>query len=303
MRFPLPPAFETCAPLALPSVDGGVQAFAMSPKAPVTVALSGGKVVITDVTGKAPPRVLTVALAEPTAVSFTPDGQLIAVGSRSGHLQTYDLSGEPVGEAERAHRGSVLFLGAGGKRLVSAGRDFQVVRLDANPLEAHRDDVSQHHAYIASLAVDPKGLHYASADQEGVLIMRRLEDGIILWSKIGRFFRGLAFSPDGRQLAGIEHDNTVVLFDVGSREEVRTLSGHTKPPSALAFHPTAPALATVDSEGTIRLWSLTDGSQLATVPGKPPSLDVLAFSPDGQWLVTGAVDSHGSMHRVRLGSP
>jgi WD40 repeat protein len=71
----------------------------------------------------------------------------------------------------------------------------------------------------------------------------------------------LAFSPDGRTLAGGSWNTTVRLWDVseagGAPRLLRTLRGHTLPVNAVAFSPDGHTLASGSDDGSVRLWPVT----------------------------------------------
>ncbi len=67
------------------------------------------------------------------------------------------------------------------------------------------------------------------------------------------FFMGTALSGDGRRLAVGGSDGVITLWDTASRQEVLTLSGHTRPVQALAFLPDGNSLVSVGMD-QIRVW-------------------------------------------------
>jgi WD40 repeat protein len=106
----------------------------------------------------------------------------------------------------------------------------------------------------------------------------------------GNGIASMAISPDGRTLAYATFvDNLIRLVDVASRQEVRTLSGHTNRVTEMVFSPDSRLLASSGTtslspgDGSVRIWEVSTGTQLGTVA--TPGTRHLTFTPNGSQLV------------------
>src|SRR5205085_9097091 len=68
--------------------------------------------------------------------------------------------------------------------------------------------------------------------------------------------RALAFSPDGRLLAGAGWDGSLRLWELGARRELRRLTGHRLGVPAVAFTPDGRRLVSAGADGTALVWDL-----------------------------------------------
>jgi WD40 repeat protein len=98
---------------------------------------------------------------------------------------------------------------------------------------------------------------------------------------------GVAFSPDGGQLAATGLDNTVSVFDASTGDQLLILKGNTAPVVQLAFNPQGTQLAGA-SEGGVIVWDLATGKEVLTLNEAGP-IFATAFSPDGKRLATGGL--------------
>jgi len=66
----------------------------------------------------------------------------------------------------------------------------------------------------------------------------------------------IAFSPNGKWLAGGTHQGAICVWEAATGTLVQILQGHSAHVSAVAFTPDGKWLASGSRDKTVRLWSL-----------------------------------------------
>ncbi|NTW00807.1 MAG: serine/threonine protein kinase [Oscillochloris sp.] len=139
----------------------------------------------------------------------------------------------------------------------------------------------------------------------GKTIQLRLGDGLdqgpILSGHTGTV-DVVAFSPDSLALAsGARDENSVILWDMVTGQELRRFDGHTGWIRSLAFSPNGSILASGSTDNTVRLWDVESGHLLHTLAGHSDYLGNIAFSPDGTTLVSASRDGTVRLWDVNSG--
>ncbi len=97
----------------------------------------------------------------------------------------------------------------------------------------------------------------------------------------------VAFSPDGKTLASVSRNYTVMLWDVGTGKETATLKGHTGAVFGIAFSPDGKTVASGSDDGTIKLWDVATAKETAALQVPRDFVRSLAYSADGKTLASG----------------
>ena len=72
------------------------------------------------------------------------------------------------------------------------------------------------------------------------------------------------------------------LWDIGRRQEVAKLTGHSAHIQALAFAPDGKTLASATFDHTVTLWDTNTQQELAALKLESENARSIAFSPDGR---------------------
>jgi WD40 repeat protein len=100
----------------------------------------------------------------------------------------------------------------------------------------------------------------------------------------------VALSPVGGDYiaAGVGRD--VLLGDIKTEVQPRSLKGHTGFVFAVAFAPDGGTLASGSEDHTIRIWEVQTGQMLHTLAEHTDEVNAVAFSADGKLLASGSYD-------------
>jgi WD40 repeat protein/serine/threonine protein kinase len=195
-------------------------------------------------------------------VAYSPDGRLLASGSRAGTVKVWDAQTGQEIRALTAHTDAVyrVAYSSDGRRLASASADQTVKVWD---METGR------------LALTLKG----HTDQ----------------------VHGVAFSPDRRRLASASADSTVRVWDAQSGQEIRTLRGHTGCVIGVVFSPDGRRIASASWDWTVRVWDALTGSNALTFTKHTDRVEGLTYSPDGRRIASGSRDGMVKVWEAQTG--
>lgn len=108
----------------------------------------------------------------------------------------------------------------------------------------------------------------------------------------------LAWSPDGKRVAGGSFDRTVRVFDAASGKRLRTIASHADAIYSVAFSPDGKQIVSTARDGTAKVFDLDSGKLLVSYSGHAAPVSSAVFSDDGK-TVFSTSDDH-QLHRWRI---
>jgi WD40 repeat protein len=143
------------------------------------------------------------------------------------------------------------------------------------------------------------------ADRFVARLLRAVRDSSVSVYGGGSGPCGVCLSPDGRRLASVTEDDTILMLDVLSgRPLCEPLRGHEGPISSLTFSPDGRFLASGSYDKTIRVWDGLTGKPVAEpLRGHQDWVTSVAFGPDSRILASGSSDATIRTWDVATGIP
>jgi WD40 repeat protein len=220
---------------------------------------------------------------EVQSIAFSPDGQLLAIGMNNGNLGIWKLADKKL-TIIKVHEATISKV-----LFTPDGQKLLTGSFDGK---------------AALLTLNGKKLVSFNRGQDGVPCFAMSADGkflatggdnqkIEIWSldgkrlkniEVGHSILAIAFSPDNKTIAAASWDKIVKLYSLDG-QDLGTLRGHKGPVAPIAWSPDGTILSTVSSDNSVKFWKLQN--PLTTVlRGHQGNLRKVAISPNGKIIAT-----------------
>jgi WD40 repeat protein len=228
-----------------------------------------------------------------TAVAFSADGRRLATADSAQAVHVWDFDARKELQRLSMSQAEIptLAFSPDGKRLACSGERMIHVwdaetgqaLLGAGPRPVGRTTVAVHPdgTRLASNAGGPDPRVWDTATRQPILTLEAPSP-----------VHGLAYSPDGRWLAGAVEDR-IRLWDGQTGRFVADWDGPDEPVTLLAFSADSTTLASGGRGGlAVWLWRVADGEPILLIPDALDNCAVesIAFHPGGRLLAAGGID-------------
>jgi WD40 repeat protein/serine/threonine protein kinase len=226
------------------------------------------------------------------SVVFSPDGSMLASGSKDKTAQIWDLA---TGKSIRRFDGdsstiwSVAFNKEGTQLAMGTGY-WRVMLWDLQTGKVVRN--FDHAASVWSVAIGPDGQTLASGSGDKTTKVWDAVNGQLVYSLPDHtsFVYSVAISPDGKTLASASNDKTITLVEMATGNLIRTLDRHTDAVRSVAISPDGKTLVSGSYDETIKVWNLETGELIRSLEGHSDDIVTVAISPDGKFIASGSKD-------------
>ncbi len=233
----------------------------------------------------------SVPSGEVEALSFSPDGRLIAAGAvvsdareTAPSVTVWDLAknGEPEVQVEMASSVWELAFSPTGKELIALSQDGSVETWRTSDWESEG---------FAEHATDSSGLSYTAGGQ---LVAVGSGDVVQVYRPTLDQFMTVRPRLGTIESVAFDHEGTLAIVGEARRIQLWTLQpaqrssyellGFDSPLGAMAFCPGQPVLAGLTEDGNLLIWDMYNSPEDPTPLDAEASFDAFAFAPRGDVL-------------------
>ena len=221
-------------------------------------------------------------------VAISPDGSLVASGSVDNTVKLWNSNtGELITSFQ--HQGTVsrIAFSPDGKLLASASYDC-TVRI-WNVATRRQLKILRHNDWVQSLVFNDNNLITCSRDLQIKHWNVNTEQVDTTINSYSNGIWAIAVSPDNKQIASSNDEQTIQLWGVAQNKIERVLTGHNKSVWSVAYSQDNRFLASASDDGTVRIWNLGTGKLHRTIQSDTWFWTV-AFSPHSSILATAGAD-------------
>ena len=242
--------------------------------------------------------------------AFSPDGKTLASAMHNGIVHLWNVqTGERLQSlVGHTHWALNVVFSPDGKTLASGSFDSTIRFWDVQTGKPQKT-LTGHLSDTVYVAFSHDGKTLANAMEDDTIRLWDVQTGEvrqILKRQPMPSIAGVAFSPDGKTLAGGGGTDggdpfTIRLWDVQTGVVRKTFGGHKNYVTSVAFSVGGTLLASASWDKTIQLYHAQTGELLKTFSGHTDRVMSVAFSPNRKMIASGSEDNTVRIWDVQTG--
>ncbi|WP_197995530.1 WD40 repeat domain-containing protein [Gimesia algae] len=227
-----------------------------------------------------------------TSLAFNADQRVLAVGTVTGYVQTFDLinfrelsmvfTGGPVSDLKFADDSSSLLVSIVPGEVIKCWQSPKPPRM-----------LSGHEGYVRFAALDESGLRAVTGGHDKQLCIWDVNNGKLIQSLDNEeVISAGALSPNGLNAVTVGFGSGVFFWDLDQMKRLDKRYGHKGRIWALAFAPDGNQVASGSEDQTVRVWDFATRKTRLTIP-HDSAVRFVKYSPDGKQLLTSTINERG----------
>ncbi|KAK8096519.1 transcription initiation factor TFIID subunit 6 [Apiospora kogelbergensis] len=220
-------------------------------------------------------------LGNVSAMDFSKDQELVAVGTTDSYIRVWSMDGKPLTSTLRTEKDLKVnnrkLIGHSGP-VYSVAFSDAIANLDRNIYEGEGPKPETNSKLLISCSADGQ-IRLWSLEVWSCLCIYRGHDGPVM---------SLQWGPHGHYFASGGWDKTIRIWSQDHASAQRLLVGHDTCISTLTWHPNGAYVfsASDESDKSIRMWSVNDGKCVRVLTGHAEYISCLECSPNGKILAS-----------------
>jgi WD40 repeat protein len=238
------------------------------------------------------------------AIAFSPDGKLIATGSRDDALRVYSLEkGTSVARWRFNRRVEAIDFSSDGRYIAAGSNDGRAAIFDMESKEQIGPWL-EHPGQVDVIDLNADATLLATGGSDGMVRIWEVPSGQLRYAYQhfgGKEVVDVQFSPQENLVLSASEDGTARLWGVEVKAEVYVFE-HNASVHAARFDRTGTLLVTASEDGTARVWDVDSGRPESEPLRHDGAVKAVAFSPDGAFVLTGSEDDTARLWEFRSGA-
>ncbi|MCH2048059.1 MAG: serine/threonine protein kinase [Trichodesmium sp. ALOHA_ZT_67] len=235
-------------------------------------------------------------LAAVSSVVFSPDGKMLATGSRETTVKILEI---PTGKvintfpADDSIIWSVAF-NSDATQLVAGTYYWRVMIWNVPTVAEEPFQIFEHQAPIWSVVMSPDDEIVASSSGDKRVKVWNLKTGSLIFSfpDHSDTIYSIDISSDGKKLVSGSADQTIKIEDLDTGDLINTLNGHTGAIRSVKITPDGKKIVSGSYDTTVKIWDLKTGKLIKTLSGHTAEVISVDISRDGRYIASGGKDNN-----------